>query len=959
MGSNDANEDKYRILVEQASDGIAIYNQQGRIVEANTRASELIGYTREELLALNVSDVIARDDLEDTPLRYEALRSGQPLIGERLLIRKDGSELCVELSARMLSDGRFQVLIRDITERKKLEQEIKRSRDFYLTLLEDFPALVWRSGLDAKCNYFNKTWLNFTGRSLEQELGDGWIDGIHPDDRDHCLETYLGASYAREPFVMEYRLRRHDGEYRWVSDHGAPFSDSDGNFAGYLGSGYDITDQKRADEEIRRLNSDLEQRVSERTSQLQALNRDLQAEIVERKRAEAHNASLLIDNQYQKQRLDNIVGHVPAVVWEASGNPDVETQRINYVSSYVEQMLGYKAEEWLATPNFWLTIVHPDDREAAAAEAARHFEQGYGGSNSFRWIAKDGRVLWVESSDSVVVDDDGKPIGMRGITIDITERKKVQEALSQSEERFRSLIVATTSIVWTTDPTGSLVEPQPSWEEYTGQSWEEHKGNGWVDMIHPDDRRMITEQWIQSVQTHTLYSVSTRLWHAASEEYHFVNVRAVPVFTRDGTLREWTGVITDVHERRQLQEQVRIQAAAIKAQYERLAHVIDEMPVGVFIAQSDPRRRTIVWNLINRVGQEQLGIDMTSDNVLGNRNYEYLWPDGSSIAEEEMPLQATLWKGEAVASTEILLRYRDGRERTFLITSALLSDAPDLREAILVSQDITERKQEEEERLLLLASEHEARQEAEAAVRVRDELLAIVSHDLKNPLAAIKGNSQLLRRRISNAGGPDVLRALMPVLRIDEATKRMNVLLNDLLDFGRLQAGQSLTLQTRPVDLVEMARSVVLEFQHSIDTHDIQFVSSVPSLVGQWDGMRLEQVLDNVISNAIKYSPSRGKITVGITRETPDTGEGDQAVVTVRDEGIGIPPEDVPNIFEWYRRAKAASGRISGAGIGLASAKYIVDQHGGKISVSSVLGKGSTFTVRLPLQMVGNTTAEA
>src|SRR3954468_22569608 len=115
MGIDNDSEDKYRILVEQASDGIAIYDRSGMLVEVNTRACEQLGYTRDELLSMNVADVIAPEDLAETPLRYEALRSGQPILGERVLKRKDGTYIPVELSARMLSDGRFQVIVRDIT----------------------------------------------------------------------------------------------------------------------------------------------------------------------------------------------------------------------------------------------------------------------------------------------------------------------------------------------------------------------------------------------------------------------------------------------------------------------------------------------------------------------------------------------------------------------------------------------------------------------------------------------------------------------------------------------------------------------------------------------------------------------------------------------------------------------------------------------------------------------------
>jgi PAS domain S-box-containing protein len=125
------------------------------------------------------------------------------------------------------------------------------ARDFYLTLLDDFHAPLWRSDVSGRCDYFNRTWLSFTGRSLEQELGHGWLEGVHPEDRDGCMGTYLRAFAARESFGMEYRLRRHDGEYRWVYDAGQPFDDVTGHFAGYFGSAYDVTDRRAAEAALR------------------------------------------------------------------------------------------------------------------------------------------------------------------------------------------------------------------------------------------------------------------------------------------------------------------------------------------------------------------------------------------------------------------------------------------------------------------------------------------------------------------------------------------------------------------------------------------------------------------------------------------------------------------------------------------------------------------------------------
>ncbi|MBU4556689.1 MAG: PAS domain-containing sensor histidine kinase [Actinobacteria bacterium] len=137
----------------------------------------------------------------------------------------------------------------------------RTAEDQYLEILESFPALIWRSGIDAKCNYFNSMWLEFTGRTLEQENGDGWVEGVHPEDLDRCVKTYLDAFARAEPFKMDYRLRRNDGEWRWIADFGRPFHSLTGEFAGYIGSCYDITDRvERADE--------LEATVRERTRML-------------------------------------------------------------------------------------------------------------------------------------------------------------------------------------------------------------------------------------------------------------------------------------------------------------------------------------------------------------------------------------------------------------------------------------------------------------------------------------------------------------------------------------------------------------------------------------------------------------------------------------------------------------------------------------------------------------------
>ena len=172
-------------------------------------------------------------------------------------------------------------------------------------------------------------------------------------------------------------------------------------------------------------------------SQLIQTNRRLQTELAERERAEAENARLLVEGLGQRQRLDEIIASVPGLVWEAWGRPDDANQKINFVSNHVERMLGYSVQQWLSTPNFWLTIVHPDDRERAAREAAEFFTSGKGGISQFRWIARDERVVWVEAHSTVICDDEGNPLGMRGVTTDITASKEAERARAQLEEQLR------------------------------------------------------------------------------------------------------------------------------------------------------------------------------------------------------------------------------------------------------------------------------------------------------------------------------------------------------------------------------------------------------------------------------------------------------------------------------------------------------------------------------------------
>ena len=246
------------------------------------------------------------------------------------------------------------------------------------------------------------------------------------------------------------------------------------------------------------------------------------------------------------------------------------------------------------------------------------------------------------------------------------------------------------------------------------------------------------------------------------------------------------------------------------------------------------------------------------------------------------------------------------------------------------------------ERARLFAAEQAARAEAEAAVRARDEFVTLVAHDLRNPLSALLGQLQVLHRGVAQGKALTAQQLAARLERMKASVARLAAQIDELQDATHLQVGHPLELHCRPTDLVALAREAARTYQQTSASHSVQFETVVPELVGSWDAERLERVVANLVSNAIKYSPSGGAILIRVTREE------DWGILTVEDHGMGIPVQDLPHVFERYRRASNVTQRITGTGLGLSSVRDIVEQHGGSITVQSQEGVGAAFTVRLP-----------
>jgi PAS domain S-box-containing protein len=251
-------EEHFRLAVESAPNGMMIVDQFGTIVLMNSQSEALFGYRREELVGQSV-DVLLPESLRMAhhSLRHDFLThpearsmgAGRDLQARR----KDGTQFFVEIGLNpLLTNEGIQVLcsIVDVTARKMAERSLRESEERFRLVANSAPVLIWMSGVDKLCIFFNQGWLDFTGRTLEEELGEGWASGVHPEDLNRCLETYSTALNARLKFDREYRLRRHDGQYRWIEDRGVPRFEADGTFRGYIGTAIDMTDRKIAEEAL-------------------------------------------------------------------------------------------------------------------------------------------------------------------------------------------------------------------------------------------------------------------------------------------------------------------------------------------------------------------------------------------------------------------------------------------------------------------------------------------------------------------------------------------------------------------------------------------------------------------------------------------------------------------------------------------------------------------------------------
>jgi PAS domain S-box-containing protein len=367
---------------------------------------------------------------------------------------------------------------------------------------------------------------------------------------------------------------------------------------------------------------------------------------------------------------------------------------------------------------------------------------------------------------------------------------------------------------------------------------------------------------------------------------------------------------------------VQEQAARTEAEagLARLRQVVDAMPEGIVLADAAGSvylHNAAAAEIMGRIPRNVLtDVDGASDV----RNL-----DGSPCPVEEQPLARAILRGEVVRGEQlIVINAVTGDQIPILVNSVPLRNAAEEQAGgVVVFQDITPLRELD---------------------RQRDEFLSAVSHDLRTPVAVIRGRTELLQRTLHKS--MDIEKLETGLAAITTSTARLVRVVDELLDLTRVRMGHALDLNRAPTDVGELVRRTAEQHRQMQPEREIVVDADVNGLIGEWDVPRIERVLDNLISNAVKYSDPDSPITVAAS---PDIRDGSTwALLAVSNRGHGIPPAEAGRIFDTYYRATNVSDSVSGTGVGLAGARHIVEQHGGEIGVESVEGETTTFTVRLP-----------
>lgn len=973
--------------IQYAPVGIAILDRQMRYLAFSQRWLEEYNLTN-EIIGCSVYEIFPNIPEQWKQIHQRCLVGAIEQGEETPYPQADGSIEWLRWSIRpwyQANDeiGGIMMFSENITAGKEAEITLGHNEERYSSLVSAISEVFWIVPSDGTV-VDNPTWREFTGQTVEDVLAGRWLEVVHPEDRLAASKAWETAFKTGSAYRHEYRLRRHDGEYRHMQMQGIPLLEPDGSIREWVGICKDIHERKVAEvalsESNMLLRSILENTpdfivVKDRQGSHVALNTNLAnfigkpiEEIVGKNDAQLfppEDARQIIAKDQQirtsgisetyEEEVSNgesretyfttkapwrdadgqIIGII-AVTRNISDRKQAELQlkqseeRYRYLISATSQLFWiappdgivtqdnlawreYTGQTWEEYKGWgWLETIHPEDRLLMAQSWEAAVKTCTPFQHEFRWRRHDGEYRYTLSRGVPTLEADGSIREWIGTCSDIHERKQVELALQQSEERFRSLIEATSQIVWSANCEGAFVGDQEQWRAFTGQTLEEIQGWGWLNMVHPEDRIQTNQAWSAAVANRSTYEAETRI-RRYDGEYRYLNVRGVPILNADGGIREWVGANIDITERK-------LAELALRQNLE----ILDSASNSIIIRDMDDR--ITYWNR----GAELL-YGWKKEEVIGQYIHTFLQTDFPKPRETILSefLEQGHWEGELQHTT------RHGRQVIVASRWTLQRDTKGQPYTQLeINNDITERKQAE----LALA---QAKQAAEAANRTKSEFLANMNHELRTPLNGILGYAQILQRDPATTS-----KQQKGLSVIHQCGSHLLTLINDILDLSKLEV-QKMDLYPQDFHFANFLTTTVEICRIKAEQKGIAFhyhPINLPTAVHA-DDKRLRQVLLNLLSNAVKFTDF-GSVTFQVE------AVGSQQIIQtsstrirfqVEDTGIGIPKEKLQSIFLPFEQAGKRERNSEGTGLGLAISQQIVQMMGSSIQVNSIPGKCSTF----------------
>ena len=693
-------EERYRTLVEQVPAVVYIDSNdpRPRSLYVSPQVEPLFGYTPSQLLGdpdLWASS-IHPDDRAAFFERWEVVvESGAPFEAEYRVLTPDGREVWVQDRCLQIRDdqGRplaWQGVINDVTVEKRAAHQLHEAGAKYRALVENIPAVVYEVAPDGDGTtlYVSPQVERLLGYRREEwlEQPDIWMELLHPDDRERTLAAYDLHNETGDPWSREYRLIASDGRAIWFRDEATLARDEAGRPLAWQGVRMDITGQKQAEEALRAAHDELDQRVRDRTQELEDANELMMLEVLERRRAES-----ALREAEERYRL--LVERLPAVTYIREVVPNGDEPQ-SYTSPRIERVLGYTVEEWQSSTDFWLSRVHPHDRKRVLAATLRCEATGEPFSIEYRYLAKDGSVVWVLDEASILRRTrEGRPWLYQGLLVDITDRKDSVERMRHAEARALMMAEHLPAITYLWDRTDPQLGPMsyvsPQIEEILGYKPEEWlvDPDAWRKCLHPDDRNTVADMPYWSDLPGSRWSLEYRL---IAKDGRIVWIRdtgrALP--PDDGRDRILNGVMIDITAEKVNEERLR-------SAEERYRTLVEQIPAITYIEEvvgGDPARTRMVF-VSPQVG-DILGY--TPDELVADPDHieRLIHPEDLPAYRRADELSAN---GDPFHA-EYRALSRDGRE-VWLQSQAVLVRDGDGRPRFWhgIALDITARKRAEEE----------------------------------------------------------------------------------------------------------------------------------------------------------------------------------------------------------------------------------------------------------------------